>query len=429
MEENNSIPVGWHLKQVVEFASKMQSGGTPKSDNLEYYNGEIPFVAIDDLSKSNKYISKTQKKITNKGLINSSAWLVPKYSLLYSIYATLGVPRINLIKVATNQAILNIIPNKKIISLEFLYYLLLEKRNTILSHSAHTTQSNLNAKVVKELEFVFPKSTIEQNKIAEILSKIDIAISQTEEIIAKYNRIKTGLMQDLLSKGIDEKGNIRSEETHKFKDSPLGRIPKEWSPKKLNDCINKSTTITYGIVQTYEHIEDGIPVLRTIDLKENGLNSIDNLLRTKKSISDMYKRTLLLENDIVCNVRASVGDFNIVSIDYVGCNTTRGVARICPSDDVNNKYLLWFLKSHRNEKQMELLIKGTTFIDINIADLRKIIILLPSKTEQDLIADKLDKIQTSFHKYNTELSKLKSIKTGLMQDLLSGKKRVTHLIN
>lgn len=429
MEENINIPDGWHLKQVVEFASKMQSGGTPKSDNLEYYNGEIPFVAIDDLSKSNKYISKTQKKITYKGLVNSSAWLVPKYSLLYSIYATLGVPRINLIEVATNQAILNILPNKKIISLEFLYYLLLEKRNTILSHSAHTTQSNLNAKVVKELEFVFPKSTIEQDKIAEILSKVDKAISETEIIIAKYSRIKTGLMQDLLTKGIDEKGNIRSEETHEFKDSPLGRIPKEWSPKILNDCINKSTTITYGIVQTYEHIEDGIPVLRTIDLKENGLNSIDNLLRTKKSISDMYKRTLLLENDIVCNVRASVGDFNIVAIDYVGCNTTRGVARICPSDGVNNNYLLWFLKSYQNEKQMELLIKGTTFIDINIADLRKIIVLLPSKTEQDLIADKLDKIQTTFHKYNIELSKLKSIKTGLMQDLLSGKKRVTHLIN
>lgn len=269
----------------------------------------------------------------------------------------------------------------------------------------------------------------EQNKITEIISIIDKAISETEIIIAKYNRIKTGLMQDLLTKGIDEKGNIRSEETHEFKDSPLGRIPKEWSPKKLNECINKSTTITYGIVQTYEHIEDGIPVLRTIDLKENDLNSIDNLLRTKKSISDMYKRTLLLENDIVCNVRASVGDFNIVTIDYVGCNTTRGVARISPSDDVNNNYLLWFLKSYRNEKQMELLIKGTTFIDINIADLRKIIVLLPSKKEQDLIADKLDKIQTSFHKYNTELSKLKSIKTGLMQDLLSGKKRVTHLIN
>jgi type I restriction enzyme S subunit len=132
----------------------------------------------------------------------------------------------------------------------------------------------------------------------------------------------------------------------------------------------------------------------------------------------------LLENDIVCNVRASVGDFNIVSAEYVNCNTTRGVARICPSNDVVNKYLVWFLKSYKNEKQMELLIKGTTFIDINIGDLRKIWVLLPSKTEQELIADKLDKIQSSFHIYQTELSKLQSLKTGLMQDLLSGKVRV-----
>ncbi|MGO4770891.1 restriction endonuclease subunit S [Flavobacterium sp. W22_SRS_FK3] len=318
---------------------------------------------------------------------------------------------------------------KNFLNRDFLYYALKGRENLIMDLRVGSGLPNIQQKAIKSFEFIYPKDKDEQSKIAEILSKVDKAISETEVVIAKYNRIKTGLMQDLLTKGIDEKGNIRSEETHEFKDSPLGRIPKEWSPKKLNECINKSTTITYGIVQTYEHIEDGIPVLRTIDLKENGLNFIDNLLRTKKSISDMYKRTLLLENDIVCNVRASVGDFNIVTIDYVGCNTTRGVARISPSDDVNNNYLLWFLKSYRNEKQMELLIKGTTFIDINIADLRKIIVLLPSKKEQDLIADKLDKIQNSFHKYNTELSKLKSIKTGLMQDLLSGKKRVTHLIN
>ena len=312
---------------------------------------------------------------------------------------------------------------------DFLFYALKGRESLVMDLRVGSGLPNIQQKAIKAFEFIYPNNKKEQSKIAEILSKVDKAISETETIIAKYNRIKTGLMQDLLTKGIDEKGNIRSEETHEFKDSPLGRIPKEWSIKRLNDCINKSTTITYGIVQTYEHIEDGIPVLRTIDLKENGINSVDNLLRTKKSISDSYKRTLLLENDIVCNVRASVGDFNLVGIEYVGCNTTRGVARICPSDEINNKYLAWFLKSFRNEKQMDLLIKGTTFIDINIADLRKIFISLPNETEQNLIAIKLDKIQSSFEVYNKELLKLKSIKTGLMQDLLSGKKRVTHLIN
>ncbi|MFM7787164.1 MAG: restriction endonuclease subunit S, partial [Microcystis panniformis] len=64
----------------------------------------------------------------------------------------------------------------------------------------------------------------EQTQIATILSTIDRAIEQTEALISKQQRIKTGLMQDLLTKGIDENGNIRSEETHNFKDSRLGRI-------------------------------------------------------------------------------------------------------------------------------------------------------------------------------------------------------------
>ena len=67
----------------------------------------------------------------------------------------------------------------------------------------------------------------EQTKIAEILSTVDQAIDQTEALIAKQQRIKTGLMQDLLTRGIDENGNLRSEETHEFKDSPLERIPVE----------------------------------------------------------------------------------------------------------------------------------------------------------------------------------------------------------
>ena len=64
MEENQvHIPDGWHRKQVQEFALKMRSGGTPKSDNPRYYNGEIPFVAIDDLTSANKYLEKTQKDL------------------------------------------------------------------------------------------------------------------------------------------------------------------------------------------------------------------------------------------------------------------------------------------------------------------------------------------------------------------------------
>jgi len=75
---------------------------------------------------------------------------------------------------------------------------------------------------------VWPSSP-ERSKIAEILSTVDRAIEQTEALIAKYQRIKTGLIHDLLTHGIDENGSIRTEATHKFKDSLLGRIPAEWA--------------------------------------------------------------------------------------------------------------------------------------------------------------------------------------------------------
>ena len=77
----------------------------------------------------------------------------------------------------------------------------------------------------------------EQSKIAEVLSTVDRAIEETEALIAKQQRIKTGLMQDLLTRGIDERDNLRSERTHKFKESPLGRIPVEWECKELSQVL------------------------------------------------------------------------------------------------------------------------------------------------------------------------------------------------
>jgi len=404
MEESQlHIPDGWEGKELGTLYLEKRKSKFKVSDATNY--GGIPFYTSGDAVLEHNEIQTDGENI---------------------FLATGGIANVKFYngKVAYSTDTY-VIVGKENISTQFLYFKILDQLYYInTNYFQGSGLKHLQKKDFRKHLFALPKTEIEQTIIANILSKTDQAIANTEALIAKCTRIKTGLMQDLLTKGIDENGNIRSEQTHVFKDSPLGRIPKEWEVKKLDECINKNTTITYGIVQTFEHIVDGVPVLRTIDLKENGINSVENLLRTKKSISDKYRRTLLLENDIVCNVRASVGDFNIVSAEYVNCNTTRGVARICPSNDVVNKYLVWFLKSYKNEKQMELLIKGTTFIDINIGDLRKIWVLLPSKTEQELIADKLDKIQSSFHIYQTELSKLQSLKTGLMQDLLSGKVRV-----
>ena len=125
-------------------------------------------------------------------------------------------------------------------NLQYLYYFILDKLYYIDSnYFLGSGLKHLQKKDFKSHLLVIPKSLTEQKKIAEILSTVDKAIEQTEQLIAKYQRIKTGLMQDLLTKGIDENGNIRSEETHEFKDSPLGRIPLEWEVVELGKGIKK----------------------------------------------------------------------------------------------------------------------------------------------------------------------------------------------
>jgi len=84
---------------------------------------------------------------------------------------------------------------------------------------------------------MLPKTEIEQTSIASILSKTDQAIASTEALIAKYSKIKTGLMQDLLTKGIDENGNIRTEETHGFTEENGFKYPKEWELTTIEKCI------------------------------------------------------------------------------------------------------------------------------------------------------------------------------------------------
>src|ERR1700730_16122686 len=90
---------------------------------------------------------------------------------------------------------------------------------------------------LKKLSIELPESKSEQSKIAEILSTVDRALEQAEELIAKQQRIKTGLMQDFLTRGIDEHGNLRCESTHKFKESSVGKIPAEWDVVPLDRAI------------------------------------------------------------------------------------------------------------------------------------------------------------------------------------------------
>ena len=186
---------GWEVKTLGEIA-EMYSGGTPLTSIPSYYNGNIPWVVIADITKAGKYISETEKTISQEGVSNSSAKLFKKGVLLFAMYASIGKTTIALMDTTCNQAILGIEP--KLIDKEYLYYYLSFKERHFITMGQTGTQSNLSKDMVQKLEIPIPKSKEEQIQIATILSDMDAEITASETKLEKYKRVKLGMMQNLL---------------------------------------------------------------------------------------------------------------------------------------------------------------------------------------------------------------------------------------
>ena len=204
--EIGRIPKDWEVVKLGEVCTKIKAGGTPLTSKKEYYNGNIPFVKIEDMTSSYKYIKSTLTSITEAGLKNSSAWLVPVKSLLVAMYGSIGAIAINEIEVATNQAILAILPNNEKTNVEFLFYLLTHLKPLLKKHAKQTTQANLTAEIIKNFKIALP-NYFEQQRIAEILSTVDKKLEIERKEKARLEKIKQGLMDLLLTGKVRVKVN------------------------------------------------------------------------------------------------------------------------------------------------------------------------------------------------------------------------------
>ena len=194
-DENGNYFKDWVEKSLGEICIKAQSGGTPKSTNKKFYNGDIPFLSISDITKQGKYLKDTEKSISKEGLDNSSSWLVPINSIIYTMYASVGFVSINKTPIATSQAVFNLIL-KEDYDIEFVYYLLVDFKKNIDKYITTGTQGNLSAQTVKGFVLNIP-SKKEQIKIANFLSKIDDKIELVNIQIEDNIEYKKGIFQKM----------------------------------------------------------------------------------------------------------------------------------------------------------------------------------------------------------------------------------------
>jgi type I restriction enzyme S subunit len=274
---------------------------------------------------------------------------------------------------------------------------------------------------LKKIEL--PKPPLhEQQKIASILSSVDDVIEKTRAQIDKLKDLKTGMMQELLTKGFGLDGKPHTE----FKDSPVGRIPATW---EVDDLIALSTNgISNGVFNDPKKVGRGKKIINVYDMYQGFGVDISTLklldvkdkefTRNKVEYGDIFftRSSLKLEGIAYCNINLSNDD----DITYDG-----HLMRIRPDQGrVNPKYLAHYCLADHSRKFFMAAAKHSTMTTIGQADIAPLKVALPPLSEQQNIVAVIDSIETKTRISAARLQQVVTLKKALMQDLLTGKVRV-----
>ena len=239
----------WKEVRLGDVCTRVCSGGTPKSTNLSYYGGEIPWLNTKEIDFNRIY--STEKTITDSGLNNSSAkWIVPNTVTVAMYGATAGKSCIVKVPMTTNQACCNLTINDEVADYEFIYYSLKNDYTTLASLTNGGAQQNLNAQIIKDYVLKMP-SLADQRRIASILSSLDRKIELNNKINADLEEMAQAIFKSWFV-------DFEPFKDGKFVDSELGMIPEGWKVGLLGELCNFKRGKN---LLTKNAIDEGVPVV------------------------------------------------------------------------------------------------------------------------------------------------------------------------
>lgn len=410
MEINKiSIPKGWRKIPIGECVVEKKKSPIKVDDAANF--GQYPFFTSGEavLQHDYKLIDGENLYLATGGMANV------KYYNGEAAYST------DTYVLGTKE---NICP-------KFMYYVLLFLRQYIdINYFQGSGLKHLQKKDFKHHEIIIPEFKDEQQRIADALSKLDDSLSQTQSLINKYDLIKQGLMQDLLTFGIDSEGNVRSEKTHKFKDSPLGRIPEEWECATFKNVASNISdyikTGPFGSSLKGEHWkETGVPVITIGALGEDEFINDNLLYITQDKANELYKYSLK-EGDILFSRVADVGRSLIIDKDHAGWIMSSNFMRLRIDTDIINPIIIYLnIKFSRQFKsQIARNVNSSGRAVTNTSILNSLLIPKMDKNEQERIVDTYMRIVAAHETIAKEQLSLYNQKQGLLSDLITGKVRI-----
>ncbi len=406
---SNTVPDGWAQHRQGEIAD-FSNGRAYKL--TEWEKEGTPVIRLQNLTGSGNEFYYSNLELPERQYCQSG-------DLLYMWSATFGPHIWKGPKAIYHYHIWKVTPDEINLTKPYLYQLLGYKTDEWLNKSngmgiLHVTKGNM-----EDLQLNLPPLP-EQKKIAAILTSVDTVIEKTQAQIDKLKDLKTGMMQELLTKGIGHT---------EFKDSPVGRIPVEWGVVTVLELGNghKDTVQTgpFGAqLHSKDYVEEGIPLVLIKNIKEDGLDDTDIPKITEKD-ANRLSRYRLKEGDIVFSRVGRVGSCFLCSKNEEGWVFSGQTLRIrFNNSKVDLTYFNYALRTEEIQKELIGESVGSTRSSINTTILESLSVKLPPIQEQKKIASILQSLDSNIKSRELKLKQLMSVKKALMQDLLTGKVRV-----
>jgi len=333
--------------------------------------------------------------------------------VLVSVRAPVGDVNIATSKLCIGRGLAAIRPDKNQLDAKFIFYQLKHFSARLVDLGSGSTFKAIRRNDLERFPTVLPPLS-EQQKIASILSTVDESIQKTDDIIAKTERLKKGLIQELLKRGIGHK---------EFKDTEIGRIPKEWEVRKISDLFDVITGTTPSTRMEKYWNGGSINWLTPTDLSK--LKETIYIDHSERKITEVALKettlTIMPKYSIIISTRAPVG---YIAVIQEPSTFNQGCKGLIPKrhDGIVPEFYCYYLIGQK--QTLENLSGGSTFKELAKEKLLNLNIPFPPSKEQQKIAEIISAVNKKLEILKQEKAKLERIKQWFMEELLSGRIRV-----
>ncbi|EGO5079924.1 restriction endonuclease subunit S [Enterococcus hirae] len=397
----------WEERKLGEVADII-GGGTPNTNNPEYWNGDIDWYAPAEIGKQ-IYVKNSQKKISQLGLQKSSAKILPVGTILFTSRAGIGNTAILAKEGSTNQGFQSLVPHKRMLDSYFIFSRTHELKKYGEITGAGSTFIEVSGKQMAKMNMLLPTFE-EQKKIGSFFKQLDNTIALHQRKLDLLKETKKGFLQKMFPKNGAKVPEIR-----------FPGFTEDWEERKLGETKTYFTDGNYG--ESYPSSKDmsdkenGVPFLRGSDFSNGYLDSSNaNYIKYEKH--QELTSGHIKQDDIVIAVRGSLGTLGYANKENEGWNINSQLAILRTNkSEILGMFLIQYLLSNKGQKEILSRNTGTALKQLPIKQLKDIPIPMPAISEQQKIGTFFKQLDDTITLHQRKLDLLKETKKGFLQKM------------